>query len=104
MTKTTPTPDPIPARLSGPAPRCGACGYDTTGLTTLTCPECGADLRAAGITRGRPTSTPGGFAASAFLFVVLWAVCGLILAGAVATLSPQRQFFEQTVTLGSPRS
>jgi hypothetical protein len=35
--------------VSGASPRCGACGYDTRGLTTLTCPECGSDLRIVGI-------------------------------------------------------
>jgi len=37
---------PIPA---GPEPRCGKCGYAVTALTTFRCPECGEDLRVAGI-------------------------------------------------------
>jgi class 3 adenylate cyclase len=28
---------------------CGRCGYSVTGLTTFSCPECGADLRDVGI-------------------------------------------------------
>lgn len=31
---------------------CGSCGYAVRGLTQLNCPECGADLREAGIGRG----------------------------------------------------
>jgi hypothetical protein len=31
------------------APTCGRCGYCVRGLPTFTCPECGADLREAGI-------------------------------------------------------
>jgi len=30
-------------------PSCGSCGYPTRGLGSLDCPECGADLREAGI-------------------------------------------------------
>lgn len=32
-------------------PACGACGYATRGITELTCPECGADLRKVGIVK-----------------------------------------------------
>jgi rRNA maturation endonuclease Nob1 len=32
--------------------RCGKCGYIVKGLPTLTCPECGSDLRAVGISVG----------------------------------------------------
>jgi hypothetical protein len=31
------------------APACGRCGYCVRGITTLVCPECGADLREVGI-------------------------------------------------------
>jgi hypothetical protein len=30
---------------------CGACGYPVRGLTSWTCPECGADLQAVGTTQ-----------------------------------------------------
>lgn len=30
-------------------PACGHCGYDVRGLPTFICPECGKDLREAGI-------------------------------------------------------
>src|SRR5687767_6620225 len=32
-----------------PEPRCGQCGYAVRENTTLTCPECGSDLREVGI-------------------------------------------------------
>jgi hypothetical protein len=38
--------------------RCGHCTYPTKGIESLTCPECGADLRMAGIVKGRPVN-PG---------------------------------------------
>lgn len=36
-------------RKAGSEPTCGRCGYAVTGLTTFVCPECGVDLREAGI-------------------------------------------------------
>ena len=56
-------------------PTCGACGYGVRGVSSLRCPECGADLREVGIiTPGRQgTVTP-------VIFTVIWTVCYLILA------------------------
>src|SRR5690349_8886016 len=34
-------------------PRCASCGYNTRGLTSLICPECGTDLREVGIATTR---------------------------------------------------
>ncbi len=36
------------------APACGVCHYAVEGLTSFDCPECGVDLRKAGITTQRP--------------------------------------------------
>jgi hypothetical protein len=38
-------------RRNMPRVGCAKCGYPARGLTTFTCPECGADLREVGITR-----------------------------------------------------
>jgi class 3 adenylate cyclase len=38
-------------------PTCAHCGYNVTGLTTFTCPECGSDLRQVGIRGAAPTAT-----------------------------------------------
>jgi hypothetical protein len=88
----------------GATPRCGGCGYDTTGLSGLTCPECGADLRAAGILAGQTARAGRGFAPSAVTFVGACVVCGLILASVVSPLLPARMRFEQDVRLAGPRS
>ena len=40
-------------RGAGP-PACGVCHYAVEGLTSFDCPECGVDLRKAGITTQRP--------------------------------------------------
>lgn len=89
-------------RLGPPA--CGSCGYNTTGLTSFTCPECGADLRVAGITRNVTARTRAGFAASAFLLVPAWLICGMILVAAVSALVPHRHHLQRDVRLTGPRS
>jgi len=51
---------------------CGKCGYAVRGLEMLNCPECGADLREAGIVKpGKPHRRVWG--------IVLLVVCGLML-------------------------
>jgi hypothetical protein len=85
-------------------PACGACGYDTTGLTSLTCPECGADLRVVGIRRGRPAELGAGFVVAFVALLLAWAVCGFVLASAVSALSPARRFKDQVVRLSGPAS
>lgn len=51
---------------------CGSCGYLVKGLGGWACPECGADLREAGI---RPQGAPGRRRAG----ITLTAVCGSLL-------------------------
>lgn len=51
---------------------CGGCGYAVRGLEALNCPECGADLRMVGITRGQN----GG---SRVAGIVLTVCCGGVL-------------------------
>ncbi len=54
-------------------PSCGACGYNVRGLSQLSCPECGADLREVGIltpNMRRGIGPIGG--------VVLWSVIQLL--------------------------
>jgi hypothetical protein len=97
MTAATATP-------GAAAPRCGSCGYDTTGLTTLTCPECGADLRAAGISRGGPGYTFGTFVVSGVAMLIAWVLCGAMLTDVASSLTPRRQHVRQTTSLTAPRS
>lgn len=37
---------------------CGRCGYDTRGLPSATCPECGGDLREVGVVRAHSLRPP----------------------------------------------
>jgi len=48
---------------------CGKCRYAVEGLSTMTCPECGSDLRAVGIIT--PRSSPR---AGPQLWVILWTI------------------------------
>ena len=86
------------------APSCGSCGYDTTGLLSLTCPECGSDLRVAGITRGPVGGTYAGFFVSVAALLVPWAACGMMLVAFVSSLVPARHSVRQTTQLTGPRS
>lgn len=51
---------------------CGRCGYAVHGLSDWACPECGADLREAGI---KPQGSPGSRRAG----IALATVCGVLL-------------------------
>jgi hypothetical protein len=66
-------------------PSCGKCGYLVKGLTGLTCPECGSDLREVGITSlglsGSGSSAARGiFQTHHLLFLGnLWLIIALLL-------------------------
>jgi hypothetical protein len=74
----------------GRAPCCGACGYDTRGLTKLTCPECGNDLRIVGIGVGVTRRMPRlvHFAACAIFLSFLMFAWQSTLTNLVAPLVP----------------
>ncbi len=59
-------------------PSCGQCGYAVEGLESMSCPECGSDLREVGIV------TPQVRMMHPWLFVLLWTI---LLALPVAMLS-----------------
>jgi hypothetical protein len=96
---------PAGPRSSGPGARCGACGYDTTGLTSgLTCPECGSDLRRVGITRQLVSNAFTRFATSAVAFLIAWLLCGAVLSAVVEEVLPRRRHFKQDTGLSVPAS
>ena len=92
-----------PARAGAP-PGCGACGYDTTGLASLTCPECGADLRVAGITRGPTKGAARAFAGALGQFLAAWLFCGAVLWAVVVDLHPVRHAHEYEIRFTGPSS
>jgi hypothetical protein len=60
-------------------PRCGSCGYDVRHIMGLTCPECGLDLRQAGIVAPgqAPRLTP---IWSALMWLTLYPVPAMVVA------------------------
>lgn len=62
-------------RRVGP-PACGVCHYAVEGLTSFNCPECGADLRKAGITTRRPLKSAFAIALAAGLIVGALVIVG----------------------------
>src|SRR5688572_22499966 len=70
-------------------PACGNCGYFVRGIATFTCPECGQDLREAGIVT--PTTHARGWSSDPLLRAGLWTLLLPIPAtilSAVAYASP----------------
>jgi class 3 adenylate cyclase len=61
--------------------RCGKCGYNVTGLTNFTCPECGSDLRAVGIVRGDKTLKPSKLAVLLGVQLTAWTLLYTALYG-----------------------
>ena len=70
-------------RSSSDLAKCGQCGYAVRGVSTFECPECGTDLREAGIVKPQNSksavraivlvSTIGGLVILAMLFFLLLA-------------------------------
>ncbi len=60
-------------------PRCGSCGYDVRHIVALSCPECGLDLRQAGIVAPgqAPKLTPGW---AAMMWLTLYPVPAMVIA------------------------
>jgi hypothetical protein len=92
----------IRAALGGPV--CGACGYSVIGLTTLTCPECGTDLRAAGILTPRTPRPNAGIVGAVIVFTVLLGLVALIVTPALLSILPLRRSYAQQVRLITPNS
>jgi hypothetical protein len=84
---------------------CGACGYSTLGLTSLVCPECGADFRTAGI-RTPHTPSPGRrqLIVHVVLFTGLYALAAMITVALLEQVVPKPRLFTYDLQLISPLS
>src|SRR5437868_14823886 len=83
-------------------PRCGKCGYIVRGIATLTCPECGSDLREVGIDTGK-ASAPSWVAIPVLAIlwsIALWLVV-MMLQENVRQALPQWSILTHNVTLAS---
>ena len=86
-------------------PSCGRCGYIVRGIPTLTCPECGSDLREVGITTG---STGHGQWIPFFFGALVWSLVLHFAASltvlAIDAVLPRRGAAVHLVTLLLPKS
>lgn len=84
-------------------PVCGKCSYAVQGLETMTCPECGSDLRAVGIYTPAMRHRLGPFAR-----IVLWSILlpipAIIITQIVASQIPSQWITSLTVDYTSPDS
>jgi hypothetical protein len=70
----------------------------------LTCPECGADLRVAGISRHPRDANKSFFVVLLLALLLAWVVCGFALSAAIAALVPTRHVVQHTTRLAHPKS
>ncbi|HZL37940.1 MAG TPA: TIM barrel protein [Tepidisphaeraceae bacterium] len=95
-------------RKLGPEPRCTACGYIVHGLPGSICPECGADLRAAGAVTAGGRLPPSRFARvggwSIFCLLTLPGGGGILWWDFVMPFLPQQIHAMDVSTLGQPQS
>ena len=94
------------ARRARPSegPACGACGYSVVGLTSMTCPECGGDLRSVGIVTPHAKGQAASWIASAALFSVLLALVAAVVTPTLFSVMPLRRSYEKNLRLLSPAS
>jgi hypothetical protein len=82
---------------------CGKCGYAVTGLSTLTCPECGADFRTVGMLT--PVQRAGW---APTILLVVWIVGSPLLicpvSGIIIALGPKVQQRIATIDFDQPPS
>lgn len=83
-----PTPMLKSTQVSGGA--CGNCGYPARGITTFECPECGADLREAGIVRpGQGGGRAGLIIVTALAYCIGFLIVSSILYGLINSQLPR---------------
>lgn len=84
-------------------PSCGACRYPVEGLTTFRCPECGVDLREAGILAPGMRPKHRIFVAEMFAAWAVVAVFGMFITSGILGSSSigQRMSFSRNVTLAA---
>lgn len=85
-------------------PACGACGYNVTGISRLSCPECGADLREVGILTPRMTRPLGVGGAIALWTLILPIPAMAISSLVIHALLPSHHVTSGTLNYGNPKS
>ncbi len=84
-------------------PSCGKCGYQVEGLEALRCPECGSDLRIAGINTPSAPRRIGPVAA-----VIIWTILlpapALSITNFISRVVPRHHYLTKDITFGMPLS
>jgi len=82
--------------------RCARCGYAVRGVGSLSCPECGVDLREAGIV----SPSMGRKRIAVWLFILLWTLClpipGCVLSGIAIAVGPRGNQPQEDLELEAP--
>ena len=83
--------------------RCGRCGYNVTGLDSLTCPECGGDLRRGGIVNADEQRKLGRglLIGASIIYTAVLALVGGMLAFTIEQSLPVERTYSNAMTLKS---
>jgi class 3 adenylate cyclase/predicted RNA-binding Zn-ribbon protein involved in translation (DUF1610 family) len=82
-------------------PTCGRCGYNVTGLSTFTCPECGSDLREVGIRSERKVSLKGRPSRTGLVFQLsLWGLVVILILNVCAQSLFETRWARPTEVVG----
>jgi hypothetical protein len=92
------------SRRAHHGPVCAACGYSAVGLTTMTCPECGSDLRAVGILAPGMDQRPHQWLARIMVFTVLLGFLAIVVTPTLFAVMPLRRSYSKQLLLTSPIS
>ena len=81
-------------------PACGKCGYPARGISTLSCPECGADLRIVGIRLPGQRGTLASIISIAVIYSIVFLVISGTLYGIINEQLPRYMQVDSHVDLG----
>lgn len=82
---------------------CGRCGYPARGISTLVCPECGADLTKVGIVRGGKRRRLVSLVVVPIVFTIIVLVLSIVIFDVAQGLLPQHRDWSLSVQ-GRPHS
>ncbi|MFG0330063.1 MAG: hypothetical protein ACF8PN_09215 [Phycisphaerales bacterium] len=90
-------------RRPADGPTCGACGYSVRGASSLTCTECGSDLRVVGINTNR-SSTLARIVVLLMAWTAVMAILGVLLTRVLITACAPSTHHAEAVARYEPRS
>jgi len=86
------------------APHCGYCGYPASGLSSMTCPECGSNFRSVGIITPAMRHVPS-LRSTLLLWTLFLPMTGyMVLYNFSTYILPEIRILDQSITLSNPDS